>query len=219
MKGLAIGTSTSGFAADIYVETIERTALATFVDPPSFWVRFVDDVYANPDKDVRKLFLDHLNAQDEHVQWTEEVEQDKRLAYVDTETHRKEDGSLRFTVYRKPTHTDQYLHFSSNHHISNKLSVPKTLLKRADTVTTEEQDLKKEEHHITRALLTSVISEGLRDHVTRCQVVPARQYALLPLKQQGKQEQLLIYTYQLLNWSPPVCMPYNQGFVAHQGPC
>ena len=32
------------------------------------------------------------------------------------------------------------------------LSVPKTLLKRADIVTTEEQDLKREEHHITKAL-------------------------------------------------------------------
>lgn len=152
VKGLAIGTSTSGFAADIYVETIETTALATFVDPPSFWVRFVDDVYANPDQDMRELFLTHLNAQDEHVQWTEEVEKDKKLAYVDTETHRKEDGTLRFTVYRKPTHTDQYLHFTSNHHISNKLSVPKTLLRRADVVTTEEKDLQKEENHITKAL-------------------------------------------------------------------
>ena len=88
LKGLAIGTSTSGFAADIYVKTIERTALAKFVDPPFFWVRFMDDVYTNPDKDVRKLFLDHLNAQDKHVQWIEAFEQNQKLAYVDTETHR-----------------------------------------------------------------------------------------------------------------------------------
>ena len=69
------------------------------------------------------------------------------------------------------------------------------------------------------SVTSSVTSVGLRDHVTRCQVVPARQYALLPLKQQGKQEQLSIYTYELLNWSPPVCMPYNQEFVARPGPC
>jgi len=43
VKGLAIGASTSGFVADIYMEKIETGALATFINPPSLWCRFVDD--------------------------------------------------------------------------------------------------------------------------------------------------------------------------------
>merc|ERR1712048_719405 len=140
VKGLAIGAATSGFAADIVMEVVETTALATFVNPPSFWGRFVDDVFSNPNINFKDLFLEHLNAQDEHLKWTSEEEKEKRLPYVDVESHRQPDGTLKFDIYRKPTHTDQYLNFSSNHHISQKLAVGKTLLRRADVFITEEDD-------------------------------------------------------------------------------
>ena len=48
IKGLAIGYSSSVFTADIVMETIETRALQTFANPPSFWARFVDDVYSYP---------------------------------------------------------------------------------------------------------------------------------------------------------------------------
>jgi len=44
--GLAMGASTSGFAADIFMEHIEIKALTTFAEPPRLWKRFVDDTYA-----------------------------------------------------------------------------------------------------------------------------------------------------------------------------
>ena len=48
-------------------------------------------------------------------------------------TH-QEDGSLGHKVYRKPTHTDRYLHYNSFHHPSIKSSVCKTLINRAKTI-------------------------------------------------------------------------------------
>ena len=152
IRGLAIGYSTSGFTADIFMETIETNALRTFINPPSIWWRFVDDVYSNPKTMVKSNFLIHLNNQDEHIKWTSEEEQNGILPYIDAKTHRKEDGSLKLTVFRKPTHTDQYLNYQSNHHISHKLAVPKTLLNRADTVITDETDMPSEEAHIKKAL-------------------------------------------------------------------
>ena len=41
------------------------------------------------------------------------------------------DDSLYAKVYCKPSHTDQYLHFSSHHPIAHKWSVAPTSLKRA----------------------------------------------------------------------------------------
>ena len=38
-----------------------------------------------------------------------------------------EEGRLKTTVYRKPTHTNQYLHWDSHHAIPSKYSVIGTL--------------------------------------------------------------------------------------------
>ena len=43
INGLAIGTSTSGFADQIFMERLEARAFKTFIDPPIFWKRYVDD--------------------------------------------------------------------------------------------------------------------------------------------------------------------------------
>ena len=65
--------------------------------------------------------LDHLNKQHKAIKVTTEIMKDKKLAYLDSLAKVKEDNSTKFTVYRKPTHTDQYLDFRSNHHINQKI--------------------------------------------------------------------------------------------------
>ncbi|CAN0028812.1 unnamed protein product, partial [Heterosigma akashiwo] len=45
---------------------------------------------------------------------------------------RNEDGSFTTTVYRKPTHSDRYLHWTSNHPVNDKLSGIRTLVYRAN---------------------------------------------------------------------------------------
>ncbi len=64
----------------------------------------------------------------------------------------EQDGSITFTVYRKPTHTDQYLHFKSHHPLHQKLGVVRTLLDRCKTVVTKEEDKVAEVEHIGKAL-------------------------------------------------------------------
>ena len=44
-----------------------------------------------------------------------EQEVDGPLPFLDTLLRRREDGSLDVSVYRKPTHTNWYLHFESHH--------------------------------------------------------------------------------------------------------
>ena len=62
------------------------------------------------------------------------------------------DGSLSITVYRKPTHTDQYLQWDSHHNLSAKFSVINTLSHRAQTVYSNPELLKWEKEHLRKAL-------------------------------------------------------------------
>ena len=63
-----------------------------------------------------------------------------------------EEGRLNTNVYRKPTHTDQYLHWDSHHAITSKYSVIGTLYHRARTVCSNPHQLQNEEKHLFRSL-------------------------------------------------------------------
>ena len=62
------------------------------------------------------------------------------------------DGSISTAVYRKPTHTNQYLQWDSHHEISAKYSVISTLFHRAKEVCSTKQHLEDEHDHIKQAL-------------------------------------------------------------------
>ena len=55
-------------------------------------------------------------------------------------------------VYRKPTHTDQYLHYSSHHQTSCKESVVSSLFNRAYSIITNKDDLHKENARVKQVL-------------------------------------------------------------------
>ena len=55
-------------------------------------------------------------------------------------------------VYRKPTHTDQYLHFNSHHQTGCKESVVSSLFNKAYSIITNKDDLHKENARIKQVL-------------------------------------------------------------------
>ena len=61
-------------------------------------------------------------------------------------------NSIESTVYRKPTHTDRYLDYNSNHPTSAKLSVIHTLTHRAKQVCSTPELLAKEMNHLHKVL-------------------------------------------------------------------
>ena len=55
-------------------------------------------------------------------------------------------------IYCKPTHTDQYLQFSSHHPLIHKLGVIRTLEHRANTLISHPDEVEKEKEHIRKVL-------------------------------------------------------------------
>ena len=71
---------------------------------------------------------------------------------LDTNTTRKQDGSLKTTEYRKATHTDHYLDFNSAHPTDLKLGVVRTLHQRAEIVIYDDNEFKSGIDHVNIVL-------------------------------------------------------------------
>ena len=96
----------------------------------------------------------HLNQVDptNNIKFTYEEESNNSIAFLDTLITKKPDGSLKLSIYRKPTHTDQYLQFHSHCPLHKKLGVVRTLIDRKDSIVSEEKDREEESSHIEQAL-------------------------------------------------------------------
>ncbi len=88
--------------------------------------------------------LQHMDTVDptDSIIFTREDEEHNGMHFLDAKFTRKEDGSVKSTVYRQKTHTEQYLNFAS-HPTRHNLGVVRTLMNRCETITTEERDKKE----------------------------------------------------------------------------
>ena len=147
-----MGSPVSPIVCNLYMEHLEQEAIRSAPHPPLWWYRYVDDTHTKLKKQYAEDFTNHLNSIDPDIKFTTEGEEDRTLAFLDTLTVIQEDGTLKVKIYRKPTHTDQYLNFQSNHPLQHKLGVIQTLHHRADSVITDLTDKEEEKSHINSAL-------------------------------------------------------------------
>ena len=152
IDGLAIGAASSGFAAELFMVKLETRALTTFINPPAIWKRYVDDTFAKLKRIFVEQFLKHLNSQHPRIKFTTELEENNKMAFLDAKVHVLPDRSTKITIYRKATHTDQYLDFKSNHHVKQKAGIINTFKHRIEELVTEEEDKQKELKHVKKAL-------------------------------------------------------------------
>lgn len=69
---------------------------------PRIWWRYVDDVFAVIDGGKEQQTLTHLNSKYPSVKFTIEFEENDSLPFLDVRISRKIDGTVEFSVYRKP---------------------------------------------------------------------------------------------------------------------
>ncbi|XP_046391554.1 uncharacterized protein LOC124159689 [Ischnura elegans] len=135
-KGAAIGSPLSPIIANLFMEKLEEKALRTYEKPPKMFLRYVDDtsVVWPHGKSELNNFLRHLNIQNSSIKFTMEIDENGRLPFLDVLVSKKQNGRLGHSVYRKPTHTDQYLNANSHHHPQQKRATFSTLYQRAFSI-------------------------------------------------------------------------------------
>ena len=134
-----------------------ETDLTKIPCKPKLWKRYVDDILEQIKAGETRNLTDHLNTVDDtgSIKFTHEEESDGTIPFLDTlivMIVRKPDRTVKLLVYRKKTHTDQYLHFTSHHPLQHKLGVIRTLFERCVDIVSEEEDRRKEEQHVVEAL-------------------------------------------------------------------
>ena len=128
-----MGSPLSPIIANLFMENFEQRALSTTQLKPEWWSRYVDDtflIWAHGRDELGK-FMDHLNKQSDSIKFTMELEESNCLPFLDTLIIRKQNGGVSHKVYRKKTHTEQYLHALSHHHPQQKMGVMNTLITKA----------------------------------------------------------------------------------------
>lgn len=130
-----MGNPLSPVLADFFMNYIEQSIekLDSF-KYVKYWYRYVDDILCLWQGTERQLesFLNQINNINKNIQFTMELG-GKIINYLDLTieiTNKKHE----FNIYRKPTFSDNIIHYNSRHHQTHKLSVFHSMLHRLNTV-------------------------------------------------------------------------------------
>ena len=138
-----MGSPVSVVVAEIVMQHVEERALATCQQTIPLWLRYVDDTFIAVHRDEIDNFHNHLNEQNDNIQFTKEIEENGKLPFLDN-------NELQTTVYRKPTHTDRLLDESSHNSTSHKATTIKTLTRREQLVCDTLDSLHDENRYLER---------------------------------------------------------------------
>ena len=147
-----MGSPVSPIVANLCMEVrIEDLAISTSSAPPRIWKRYVNDSFVIIKKDAVSSFHGTLNACDPKISYTIKLEKKGKIDFLETLVSRR-NGVAVIDIFRKPTHTDCYLDFSSHHAKEHKLSTASTLLFRASSLPSSFVGKTRETNHARAAL-------------------------------------------------------------------
>lgn len=134
--GTAMGNPVSPVVSDWVTECLLDRAIESLDFPVEIIRKYVDDLFlalpANKIDYVQGIF----NQQNEHIQFTVEVEQNCRLPFLDMTLIRREDQTIRTEWYIKPIASGRFLNFHSCHPLHHKMNVAFNFANRVKTLST-----------------------------------------------------------------------------------
>ena len=152
ITGGPMGSPLTVTLAEIRVTHIEQQALSSSTRKPKHYYHFVDDGLGHfINRTHAEEFLQHLNSLAPDLEYTiEHPNPDGSIPFLDILIH--PDNST--SIYRKPTNTNLYTHYSSAATMSSKESVVRTLTRRAFNLCSP-QHLNSELRHLEATFLSN----------------------------------------------------------------
>ena len=110
--------------------------------------RYVDDTFTFIKPEEISNVVSTLNRFHKDIQFTHEVEQDSRIAFLDVGITKRENGSFQTDVHRKRTDTNLYVNWKAFAPVAWKLGTVKGLIRRAFLICSEKEGLDRELKHL-----------------------------------------------------------------------
>ena len=134
--GVAMGSPLSPILANLCMEFVEKDIL-DYCPPhlkPLIWVRYVDDIFivfkGTPEE--FNNFFEYVNSFVPSIKFTAEHESENKLPFLDVMVfHDPIVHSFKFSVFRKETNAENYIHFFSFHSNQIKTNIIMNFVLRA----------------------------------------------------------------------------------------
>ncbi|XP_055589434.1 uncharacterized protein LOC129758695 [Uranotaenia lowii] len=149
--GLSMGSKLSPLLAEVFMSDLEADLEKRERLFPRVWWRYVDDILASVKERYLTQTLDLLNSRHSSIKFTVEKEIDGKLPFLDLLISRKEDNSIKFGIYRKPTSTDRYITADSNHFGAQKQAAFHSMAHRLYNIPMEKAEFEEEKNKIFEA--------------------------------------------------------------------
>ena len=177
VDGVMMGSPLGPLFANIFMCELENRLIPTLNGKICNWVRYVDDTFGLIKIGEELHVQNELNAYHPNIQFTQEVEKDNTIAFLDVAIKRV-DETMETSVYRKTTNTDVYIHWKAHAPSSWKIATLKNLTQRATLVCSTELALKTELEHLKKVFCTindypeALVEEIIKNEQERRQIQP-----------------------------------------------
>ena len=150
IDGVMMGSPLGALFANIFMCELENNIVPTLGDKLKHWMRYVDDTFVFVKKGKKDEVQQRLNSYHANIKFTNEVEVEKRISFLDVLVTRGINRKLETSVYRKATNTDVCMNWNAHAPTVWKIATLRSLVKRARLISSTENALQKEIAHLKK---------------------------------------------------------------------
>ena len=160
---------------------------------PIKYRRYVDDIFVLcRDRDHHRRFMEYMNSKHTNIAFTEEVEDNNSLPFLDVFVSRTENGFVT-NIYRKRTFSGVFTNFFSFLHIQFKACLISTLLFRCHQLTSSTDEFHKEIERLRGILAKNSYPLEFIDQCTSAFL--NKRYNKKPLQEEEKRKEMIVLPY------------------------